>query len=138
MDELKHIRWQQRFRNLERAFEQLQRGLSIRNPSDIELQGIIQSFEFTFELSWKTLKDYLESQGVICRFPREIIKQSFHYELIKEGDIWLDMLGKRNLLAHTYDEQIALESYELIKNTYAKHIKDIVELLKKQLNDSRD
>ena len=68
MDELKAVRWRQRFQNLDKAFGQLARGLAIENPSDIERQGVIQSFEFTFELSWKTLKDYLEAQGVICQF----------------------------------------------------------------------
>ncbi|MCD6533366.1 MAG: nucleotidyltransferase substrate binding protein [Deltaproteobacteria bacterium] len=122
MDELKSIRWQQRFYNLKRAFAQLQRGLAIEKPSDIEQQGIIQSFEFTFELAWKTLKDYLESQGVACNFPREVIKQSFHYEIIMHGDVWLDMLGKRNLLSHTYDEKAAQEAYRLIKDIYFSKI----------------
>jgi len=62
MNQLKTVRWQQRFQNLVNAFSQFERGLAITHPSDIERQGIIQSFEFSFELSWKTLKDYLESQ----------------------------------------------------------------------------
>jgi len=75
MDNFKNIRWRQRFQNLNKAFEQLQRGLAIKTPSDIEQQGIIQSFEFTFDLSWKTMKDYLEAQGVACQFPRDVIKR---------------------------------------------------------------
>jgi nucleotidyltransferase substrate binding protein, HI0074 family len=94
MDNFKNIRWRQRFQNLNKAFEQLQRGLAIKTPSDIEQQGIIQSFEFTFELSWKTMRDYLEAQGVACQFPRDVIKQAFQYQLISAGEIWLDMLGK--------------------------------------------
>lgn len=126
-DELKNIRWRQRFQNLDRAFGQLQRGLAINDPSDIEIQGIIKSFEFTFELSWKTIKDYLESQGVVCQFPREVIKQAFHYQLLADGEVWLDMLGKRNLLAHTYDEKIALEAYGLIREQYAPQIELLVD-----------
>ena len=129
MDELKTIRWQQRFQNLDKAFLQLKRGLAIDCPSDIERQGVIQSFEFTFELSWKTLKDYLESQGVICQFPREVIKQAFQNQIISEGEIWLDMLGKKNLLAHTYDEMIALEAYNLIKLHFAPQIEELVQWL---------
>lgn len=87
MDELKLVRWHQRYQNLKRAFQQLQEGVSIQAPSKIEIQGIIQSFEFTFELAWKTLKDYLESQGVIATFPREVIKQAFHYEILEDGEI---------------------------------------------------
>ena len=131
MDELKKIRWRQRFSNLERAFIQLQRGLAINDPSDIEIQGIIKSFEFTFELSWKTIKDYLESQRVVCQFPREAIKQAFHYQILTDGDVWLDMLGKRNLLAHTYDESIAMEACKLIREQYAPRIKLLIEWLGK-------
>lgn len=127
MDELKTIRWRQRFQNLDKAFSQLKRGLAIEYPSDIERQGVIQSFEFTFELSWKTLKDYLEAQGVICQFPREIIKLAFQNQIISEGELWLDMLGKRNLLAHTYDEDIAMEAYRLIKQSFAPQIEKLVQ-----------
>ena len=126
MNQLKTVRWQQRFKNLVNAFSQLERGLAITHPSDIERQGIIQIFEFSFELSWKTLKDYLESQGVTCQFPREVIKKAFHHQIISEGEVWLDMLGKRNLLAHTYDEALALESYRLIKQEFSPKLKKLV------------
>lgn len=102
-------------------------GLAIEDPSDIERQGVIQSFEFTFELSWKTLKDYLEAQGVLCQFPREVIKQAFQNQIISEGELWLDMLGKRNLLAHTYDEYVAMKAYQLIKQHFAPQIEKLVE-----------
>ena len=137
MDELKNIRWQQRFQNLERAYDQLSRGLSIAEPSDIEQQGIIQSFEFTFELSWKTVKDYLESQGVESKFPRDVIKQAFHYEIIGDGGLWLDMLSKRNLLAHTYDEKIADQAYSLIKEQYAPQIDLLIIWLQGQIDDEQ-
>ncbi|WP_240194840.1 nucleotidyltransferase substrate binding protein [Desulfobulbus rhabdoformis] len=122
----KEIRWQQRNQNLQKAFKQLNKGLSITTPSDIEIQGIIQSFEFTFELCWKTLKDYLESQGVDSSFPREVIKQAFHYEILENGDIWLQMLTKRNFLAHTYDEAMAKDAYSLIKNDFFPYIQQLV------------
>ncbi len=134
MNELKKIRWRQRFQNLERAQALLQKGLAIETPSDIEIQGIIQSFEFTFELSWKTMKDYLEAQGVVCSFPREVIKQAFHYQLISDGKTWLEMLSRRNQLAHTYDEKMALEAYNIIKNQYAGQTAEIVEWFKKNAN----
>ena len=132
MDELKTIRWQQRFQNLEKALTQLEKGLAIEHPTDIEQQGIIQSFEFTFELSWKTLKDFLEAQGVTCQFPREVIKKGFQHEIIAKGEIWLEMLGKRNLLAHTYDEKLASEAYRLIKEKFASEIQQLVKWLRKQ------
>lgn len=136
MNELKSVRWKQRFQNLDRAFCQLQRGLALNSPSDIEQQGIIQSFEFTFELSWKTMKDYLEAQGVESTFPRDVIKQAFHYQLVSDGALWLDMLGKRNLLAHTYDETLALEAYNLIKDQYAPLVAQLVDRFRVELADA--
>ncbi len=65
---------------------------------------MILRFEFTFELSWKTLKDYLESQNVEAKFPRDVIKEAFHYEIIENGETWMEMLEIRNLLSHTNDE----------------------------------
>ena len=68
------------------------------------MQGIIQSFEFSFELAWKTLKDYLESQGILASFPREVLKLAFQHRILDQGTIWLEMLEQRNLLAHTFNE----------------------------------
>ena len=132
MDELKSIRWRQRYQNLTRAFQQLEQGVSIKKPSNIEMQGIIQSFEFTFELVWKTLKDYLEAQGVLCAFPREVIKQAFHFGILSNGEVWLEMLHKRNLLAHTYDEHLALEAYRLISEEYFKHLQNLLDWFAEQ------
>lgn len=92
----REIRWRQRFRHLERAFVQLERGCALATPNDLEKQGIIQRFEFTFELAWKTLKDYLECQQVDARFPRDVVKEAFRSQLIADGDVWMDMLEKRN------------------------------------------
>jgi nucleotidyltransferase substrate binding protein (TIGR01987 family) len=135
LDALKSIRWRQRYQNFDRAFQQLQQGVNIETPSNIEMQGIIQSFEFTFELAWKTLKDYLEAQGVLCTFPREAIKQAFYYGILKDGEVWLEMLNKRNLFAHSYDEQLALEAYRLISDAYYIQMKDLMNWFAGQVNE---
>lgn len=129
MDELKNIRWRQRYSNLVKAFRQLEKGVLLESPNEIEIQGIIQSFEFTFELCWKTLRDYLESQGIATAFPREVIKQAYRYNLLSNGELWLEMLSKRNLLAHTYDEKLAKEAYDLITKQYFSSIRQLVLLL---------
>ena len=134
MDELKEIRWQQRYQNLHRAFQQLQKGVNLAAPNEIEIQGIIQSFEFTFELAWKTLKDYLESQGVEGVFPREVLKQAFHHGLLEDGEIWLEMLSKRNLFAHTYDESLAMEAFRLISEKYYLQMQILVGWFTEQKN----
>ena len=90
--ELKQIRWKQRFENLQKALKRLQREILLDEANDLEVQGIIQSFEFSFELAWKTLKDYLESQGVLTLFPREMPKLAFQHKILDQGTIWLVML----------------------------------------------
>ncbi len=91
------IRWKQRFANFEKAFTFLDNVLQIKQPSALEEAGIVQAFEFTFELAWKTLKDYLAANGVDAQFPRDVVKQAFHYALIADGALWLEMLKKREL-----------------------------------------
>lgn len=128
----KKIRWKQRFKNLEKAYSQLQKGLAISKPSELERQGIIQSFEFTFELAWKTLKDYLESEGVKVSFPRDVIKEAFHHEILEDGKTWLEMLDKRNLIAHTYDEKKADEALRLIRKEFFDAMTQVVHFLKSE------
>jgi len=128
----KTVRWKQRFQNLEKAYAQLQKGLAISKPSELERQGIIQSFEFTFELAWKTLKDYLESKGVTVSFPRDTIKEAFHHQILQDGKIWLEMLEKRNLIAHTYDEKNADEAFRLIREEFFDAMTQVVDFLKSE------
>jgi nucleotidyltransferase substrate binding protein (TIGR01987 family) len=66
--------------------------------------ALIGAFEFSFELGWKTLKDYLNFGGVDVTLPREVIKQSFHHALVQNGKIWIEMLEDRNLMAYVYDD----------------------------------
>ncbi len=101
-DKNKDIRWKQRFQNFEKAFNQLETAVSqLEALSDLEKEGMIQRFEYTFELAWKTLKDYLDQKNVEAKFPREVIKQAFKYEIIDNGSLWIEMLEQRNLMAHT-------------------------------------
>lgn len=114
----KEIRWKQRFQNFEKAFLLLQKYVKIVKPNEIERAGIIQFFEMAFELSWKLMKDYLESTGFLLQSPRESIKQAFQTNLIEDGHIWIDALNDRNLTAHTYDEKLALQIIEVIRKKY--------------------
>jgi len=119
MDQAKDLRWRQRFQNFERAFRQLSLAVvRVAELSDLEKEGLIQRFEYTFELAWKTLKDYLESQQVSAKFPREVVRQAFHYELIADGDIWMEMLEKRNLIAHAYNEENFRQAIEAISHDF--------------------
>lgn len=119
------IRWQQRFENLGRAVGRLREALdgTSKEPKNHLYQiALIGAFQFTFELSWKTMKDYLVYNGVEVSLPREVIKQAFHHQLIKDGQTWIDMLEDRNLMAHVYQEQAALAAGKSIRERYAPAI----------------
>ena len=125
------VRWQQRFANFKKAFLRLSDAIALsqtRALSDLEEQGVIQGFEYTFELAWKTIKDYLEDQQVDAKFPREVIKQGFQYDLVDDGDVWIDMLDKRNLMAHAYDEATAQTAYALIQTQYFEQLEKMFHL----------
>lgn len=111
----------------------LTEGIEISKPSDLEKSGIIQIFEYTFELAWKTMKDYLKEMEVEVNYPREVIKTAFSYELIEDGDIWIDMLEKRNLMSHTYNKKNAELAYTLIKNEYFEKLKTLEAYLSEKL-----
>ncbi|MFW5830952.1 MAG: nucleotidyltransferase substrate binding protein [Prolixibacteraceae bacterium] len=103
----KEIRWKQRFYNFEKAFLQFTDAVKqVDVLSDLEKEGLVQRFEYTFELAWKTMKDFLEGQDVEVRFPRDTIKKGFQYEIISEGEVWLEMLESRNIMAHTNEEKL--------------------------------
>lgn len=100
----------QGFENFDRAFNLLQSGLESRQLdefSDLELEGLIQRFEYSFELAWKTMKDFLEGSGILIVpvTPKAVIKEAFAAKVIDDGQGWIDMMLERNLLSHTYDEQ---------------------------------
>lgn len=132
--EYKKIRWKQRFQNFEKAYLFLKKSLSRKNLSDLEKAGIIQSYEFSFELAWKTLKDFLESKGIIAQFPRDVIKESFKNNLISDGGKWIDMLEKRNIMTHTYNEKTAELAFSLIKDEYIIQLNQLYDHLKIYLN----
>ena len=88
--------------------------------SDLEQEGIIQRFEYSYELAWKTMKDYLEEDGVIIRpvTPRSVIKEAFATGMIEDGQVWIDMMLHRNLLAHMYDFSQFKEVLEAVEKHY--------------------
>jgi len=116
------IRWKQRFDNFDRAFILLREvnDRGVETLSQLEKEGAIQRFEFAFELAWKTLKDYLEQDGVIVKpaTPRNVIKEAFAASLIDDGQVWIDMMLHRNLLSHTYNSKIFDEVLKVVAERY--------------------
>ncbi len=112
------IRWRQRYQNYSKALSQLDEFVALPELNKFERQGLIQCFEYTFELAWKTMKDFLDYQGIQAPTPRAAIQQAFASALIGDGHAWIDALEKRNLMAHTYDEGNAAEAERLIRSVY--------------------
>lgn len=133
MENFKEIRWQQRYMNFEKAFANLEEAVTnIENLDKLSKEGLIQRFEYTLELAWKTLKDYLEFKGTIAKFPKEVIKQSFQTDILDDGEIWMNMLEDRNLMSHTYDENNFNIAIENICRLYYPQLKKINLFLKNE------
>ncbi len=124
------IRWKQRYANFEKALRQLKEFVAQPILNKMEKQGLIQCFEYTFELAWKTAKDYLEEEGFDINSPRKAIQTAYQSGLIANGHLWIDALEKRNLMAHTYDEKKADEAEYLIRNQYCLMLSELYEQLK--------
>jgi nucleotidyltransferase substrate binding protein (TIGR01987 family) len=117
------VRWKQRFNNYMRAFQALTRGIELakqRPLTELEEQGLIQGFEFTHELSWKCLKDYMEYQGAQTFVgSRDTTRRAFRTDLISDGEVWMDMIKARNLTSHTYEQEVArLVIHDIVQRFY--------------------
>ena len=133
MDNLKDIRWKQRFENFDKSYKLLNKYAKQPITNELERAGIIQFFEMTFELAWKVLKDYLEAQEYLVKSPRETVKQAFQIGLIDNGHIWMDALSNRNLTTHTYDEELANKMTNEIITMYLPELDKMYEKLSKEL-----
>ncbi len=125
-------RFEERKEDLTKAIERLREALQ-EPETDLVIDGVLHRFEFTFELAWKTMKDYLEYQGITGKIgsPREIIKEAFSAGVIENGEIWIDMMLSRNALAHLYDEETSREIYEKIKEEYIQEFVKLINDLEK-------
>ena len=120
------IRWHQRLVNFTKAFNQLERFIGEDELNEMEEQGLIKAFEYTYELSWKTLQDLLKDKGYLNIVgPRPVIEQSFQDGYILDGKGWMRMHNSRNLTSHTYDEETAKEIIESIRNEYFGLLKSL-------------
>jgi len=114
---------------LDRLIDVLERDIK---KDDVFVDATMQRFEFTFELSWKLLKDVLAFEGVETKTPRDCIKEAYQKEAIEDGEGWLKMLEDRNKTTHVYDEKQIMEIYVHIKETYCELLKQ----LKKKIEES--
>ena len=106
-NENQDTRWKQRFSNFSRALSLLREAMEedLDSLNQLEKEGIIKRFEYTFELAWKVLKDKMEFDGIVLDqiSPKAVVRQAFAAKYINDPDTWLKMIGDRNLMSHTYD-----------------------------------
>jgi nucleotidyltransferase substrate binding protein (TIGR01987 family) len=130
------IRWKQRFANYEQALEQFMDGVESfgTNTVNIIKEGIIQRFKFTHELAWKVMKDYLEFEGYQdITGSRSATKEAFNCGLIREGQIWMNMIESRNNTVHTYNAAILEKEFTKIIIDYYPLLKEFREKMRKFL-----
>jgi nucleotidyltransferase substrate binding protein (TIGR01987 family) len=113
------IRWIQRLNHFSKALGQLTKFIQKGELNELEKQGLIQAFEYTYELAWNTLKDYFEDQGETnVHGSRDTIRLTFQRGLIEDSETWMDMIRSRTLTSHTYNEDIAEKIAADITNRY--------------------
>ena len=113
------IRWEQRFNNYKKAFTQLKKFIDKGDLSELEMQGLVKAFEYTYELAWTTMKDFLEYRGQMDIYgSRDAIRKAYQLGLVDDGAIWMDMLQSRNKTSHTYNEETAQEICRAVTEEY--------------------
>lgn len=115
------IRWKQRFQNFEKAFLQFKEGVEQYGDTDQNLikEGIVQRFEFTHELAWKVMKDFLTYEGIKDIIgSRSATREAYNKGLISDGEQWMNMLETRNQTVHTYQDSILEEEFKNIVTKY--------------------
>ncbi len=131
--ENKDIRWQQRFNNYLKALKQLEKFIDKGDAlNELEEQGMIKAFEYTYELAWNTIKDFYEGQGEAnIQGSRDAIQLAFKRGLISDGDAWMEMIKDRNRTSHTYNQETAEEIANNILNSYYAAYTDLKEVFEK-------
>jgi len=130
MNSPQDIRWKQRLKNFAKAFDQLKRFISQNELNELEKQGLIQCFEYNYELSWNVIKDFYESQGeVSIQGSRDAFRLAFNRGLVADGELWMEMIKSRTLTAHTYNEETMIQILNAIKLKYFGAFQKLVDKL---------
>lgn len=113
------IRWKQRFNNFAKALAQLTKFIDKGQLNELEQQGLIQSFEYTYELAWNVIKDFFAAQGTTDMLgSRDAFRIAFQRGLVEDGEVWMEMIKSRSLTSHSYNEEVAQAIADSIVNHY--------------------
>jgi len=138
MNAEKDIRWKQRFENYSKAYISLLESddaLKKEPDNGFIKDSVIQRYEYTIELAWKLMKDYLEEQGFIdVTSPKKVIRKAFEERLIQDGNGWIAALNGRNITSHAYDETKANEVIKDISEKYILLFRDLFNQMNKENN----
>lgn len=128
----------EKLNDYKRASTRLDEATKIQIKEDIIYDGVIQRFEFTFELSWKLMKMFLEYTGINeLKSPRATIREAYTYGLIEEGEQWIDMMVDRNKTSHLYDEEEAILIYDKVKSIYNHLLSNLGDTLEEEITKTR-
>ena len=130
--EQKLVRFHQRRSNLNDSFNFLKETITSSADERIKNAAIVKAFEMTFELCWKSLKDFLEYKGINASTPRDVLKEAFKANYLEDGQTWIDLLDHRNELVHFYNEDQAIQATEIIKNRAFACIEQLITRLNKE------
>ncbi len=136
MNDFYDVRWKQRFSNYKKALSQLTEFIEHGELNKFEEQGFIKAFEYTYELAWNTLKDFLEYQGdsgIIGS--RDAFRKAFSAGIIADGKVWMNMLKSRNKTTHTYNEVTAKEISDTVRDDYYQLFCDLEKSLDARMED---
>lgn len=127
--------YKQKYENYKNALNRLNDGImKFDQTNDLLRDGLIQRFEFTFELAWKALKAIFEVEGLIgLNSPKTVLREAFSAGLIEKDELWLAMLSDRNTTAHIYNEQLAIEICNKIIKEYVCELDQLKEQIKMRM-----
>ena len=122
--------------NYVNALNRLAEAIEVENANSLVQDAVVKRFEFTYELAWKLLKAFIEFKGIAdVRFPRDVFREAFAGGIIKNGEIWLDMMKDRNLTIHNYTEEGAKEIYLYIKEIYYLQLKELQQFFEREFGN---
>jgi len=136
------LRWKYRFDNFQRAFLLLREGIEtlVERPlSQLEKEGLIRRFEYTWELVWKTLRDFLEAEGVQLETitPSQVIRAGLNARILGDGELWMRALDARNRMSHTYDLKAFEQIIQEIRSQFLGLLGSLYEFFLERLHHER-
>ena len=129
----------QSYENFKKAFNKLKEFVETDNGSEKDRSAIINAYQYTFELFWKTLQKYMKEQELLDELgPASVIRTAFQYNIIENGEIYMNMLKDRNLITHTYKEDVAEDIHNSIKTEYIKELENFIKYFDEKIQKNKE